>query len=95
MMHHDRAFSASGSSADAAAIAVPSEHLLPQTAEIFLILPPERVARSAHAQRENFSPSATTVKCPLNTDPNLLHFSLSQAVESAPSLTRCEISASA
>ena len=70
MMHHDRALSASGSSADAAAIAVSSEHLLPQTAEIFIILPLERVARGTHAQRENFPSSATTVKCP----PNLLHF---------------------
>ncbi len=77
MMHHDQALSASGSSADAAAIAVSSEHLLPQTAEIFLILPLERVARGTHAQCENFPASTTPVKCPLNTDPNLLHFPLS------------------
>ncbi len=76
MMDHDRAFSASGSSADPAAIAVASEHLLPQTTKIFLILPLERVARGTHAQRENFPPAATTVKCPLNSDPNLLHFLL-------------------
>jgi len=76
MMDHDRAFSASGSSADAAAIAVSSEHLLPQTAEICLILPLERVARGTHAQRENFPPSATAVECPLNTNTNLLHFPL-------------------
>ncbi len=84
MMHPDRALPASGSSTDAAAIAVSSEHLLPQTAEIFLILPLERVARGTHAQRENFPSSATTVKCPLNPDPNVLHFSLSQAVEKRP-----------
>jgi len=76
MMHHNRAFSASGSSADSAAIAVPSEHLLPHAAEIFLILPLERVARGTHAQRENLSPSGTAVKRPLNTCPDLLHFPL-------------------
>jgi hypothetical protein len=76
MVDHDRALSASGSSATPAAIAVSSEHLLPQTAEIFLILPLERVARGTHTQRENFPSSATTVECSLNTCPNLLHFPL-------------------
>ncbi len=76
VMHHDRAFSASGSSAYPAAIPVSSEHLFPQTAKIFLILPLERVARGTHAQCENFSPSATAVECPLNSCPNLLHFPL-------------------
>ncbi len=90
MMHHDRAFPASGSSADAAAIAVSSEHVLAQAAKIFFILPLERVAGSAHAQREDFPSSATTVKCPLNTYPNLLHFSLPFLLKKSLSLSQAE-----
>lgn len=68
MMDHDRALPASRSSAGPAAIAVSPKHLFPQTAEVFLILPFERVAGGAHAQGENLPSAATTVQ-PQHLDP--------------------------
>ena len=70
MMNHNRALSPAGRSASPAAIAVSLEHLLPQTAEVDLILPLERVTGGAHAQGENFPPPATAVECALNTCPD-------------------------
>ena len=87
-MDHDRALSASRSSAGPAAIAVSPEHLFPQTAEIFLILPLERVTGGAHAQGEDFPPPATAVECPLSTCPDLLHFPLPFPLRKSISLPR-------
>ena len=90
MMDHDRALSAFGSSAYPAAIAVSSEHLFPQTTKIFLILPLKRIAGSAHSERENLTPSATAVERPLDSCPDLFHFSLPFPFKKSFSLSQDE-----
>lgn len=52
-MNDDGPFITSGSIADAATVSVTFQHFLPQTAEVFFILPLERVADSTHALCED------------------------------------------
>jgi len=76
MMDDDRTLSPARGSTCATAVTVPFEHLFPQTAEVFLILPFERVAGGAHAQGENLPSAATAVQRSLNACSDLLHFPL-------------------
>ena len=53
-MHDDRALVAAGSIADPAVVAVPFEHLFPQSTEVLFILPLQRVAGRTQALGQNF-----------------------------------------
>lgn len=87
-MDDDRTLPPAGSTAGAASVAVPLEHLLPQAAEVFFVLALERVAGRAHAEGEDFAPPATAVECPLHTGPDLLHFLLPFPLRKSISLPR-------
>ncbi len=65
-MHDDASLPCPRRVTDSAAIAVPLQHRLPQTSEIFLILTAERIAGCTHAMREHRLPSAAAVHRELN-----------------------------
>ena len=65
MMNDNRQIAASRGSAYAATIPITNQNRFAQPAEVFLILPPERVAGRTEAQGEDLLIPAPTIKCPL------------------------------
>ena len=60
VVHHDGSLPSRGSAAPSAAIPITLEYLFAKTAEVTLILAPERVAGSAEATRnDRLAPTAT------------------------------------
>ena len=66
MVHDDGALGPTRSVADAAAVAIALEHRLTQSTEILIVLPFQRVAGGAEAERKDAVPSARTVHAPLH-----------------------------
>jgi hypothetical protein len=62
VMHRDRALIPSRGAADPAGMAVSLEHGLPQTTEVGLILPLERIAGRAMAIGHDLRPAARTIE---------------------------------